>query len=115
MLRADRKQESLDAAVAESPVGSATAMACEAHDPAHRAGVFDRAAAEFGGLDIFIANAGINPLYRPLVDLDLDGARRTLEVNVRATLTCAGIAGCRVSSRPTTRRPVSEEITRPSA
>lgn len=86
VLITGRKQESLDAAVAEFPEGTVVAVAGKADDPAHRAEVFDRAASEFGGLDIFIANAGINPVYGPLIDLDLDGARKVVEVNVIATL-----------------------------
>src|ERR1700759_2208426 len=77
-----RKEESLETAVAEFPVGSVIAIAGKADDPEHRAAVFDRVAEEFGGLDILVNNAGINPLYGPMVDLDLDGARKVLEVNV---------------------------------
>ncbi|GAA1466587.1 SDR family oxidoreductase [Microbacterium thalassium] len=86
VLITGRRQESLDAAVATMPAGSAIAVAGKADDPEHRAAVLEAAAAEFGGLDILVCNAGINPLYGPLVDLDLDGARKVLEVNVVATL-----------------------------
>lgn len=86
VLITGRKQESLDAAVAEFPEGTVVAVAGKADDPVHRAEVFERAASEFESLDIFIANAGINPIYGPLADIDLDGARKVLEVNVIATL-----------------------------
>src|ERR1700742_1111536 len=81
-----RKPDALDAAAAEFPTGSIIAVAGKADDPAHRIDVFDRVASEFGGLDILVANAGINPLYGPLIELDLDGARKVIEVNVGGTL-----------------------------
>jgi len=40
----------------------------------------------FGGLHILINNAGINPVYGPLVDADLAGVRKIFEVNVVAAL-----------------------------
>ncbi|GLI28576.1 3-oxoacyl-ACP reductase [Agromyces rhizosphaerae] len=86
VLITGRKQESLDAAVETMPAGSAIAVAGKADDPEHRAAVLDTAAEAFGGLDILVNNAGINPLYGPLEALDLDGARKVLEVNVVATL-----------------------------
>src|SRR5690606_2828523 len=86
VLITGRKQESLDEALASLPAGSAVAVAGKADDPEHCAAACDAAAREFGGLDIFVANAGINPIYSPLVDLDLGGARKILEVNVVATL-----------------------------
>jgi NAD(P)-dependent dehydrogenase (short-subunit alcohol dehydrogenase family) len=81
-----RKPEALESAVAEFADGSVIAIPGKADNPDHRADVFDRVADEFGGLDILVNNAGINPLYGPLMDLDLDGARKVLEVNVVSTL-----------------------------
>jgi len=42
--------------------------------------------AEFGGIDILANNAGINPVYGPLLELDLAAARKIVEVNVVGTL-----------------------------
>jgi NAD(P)-dependent dehydrogenase (short-subunit alcohol dehydrogenase family) len=81
-----RKADALEAAAAEFAAGSVIWIAGKADDPEHRAEVFDRVADEFGGLDILVNNAGINPLYGPLMDLDLDGARKVYEVNVVSTL-----------------------------
>lgn len=86
VLITGRNQETLDAAVAEFPNGSVIGVAGKADDAQHRRDVLDTAAREFGGLDILVCNAGINPLYGPLIDLDLDGARKVFEVNVLATL-----------------------------
>lgn len=81
-----RREEGLVDAAAGFPAGSVIHVAGKSDDPAHRAETLDRIAAEFGGLDILVNNAGINPLYGPLIDLDLDGARKLVEVNVLGTL-----------------------------
>jgi NAD(P)-dependent dehydrogenase (short-subunit alcohol dehydrogenase family) len=81
-----RKPDPLADAVESFPEGSAIGIAGKADDPVHRQTVFDRVADEFGGLDVLVNNAGINPLYGPMMDLELDGARKIIEVNVLGTL-----------------------------
>jgi 3-oxoacyl-[acyl-carrier protein] reductase len=45
--------------------------------------LFDRAAADFGGLDIFVGNAGIwPPEHVPIAELSADQWRRTLQANL---------------------------------
>ncbi|MFH9295000.1 SDR family oxidoreductase [Streptomyces sp. NPDC017520] len=81
-----RKAGPLEEAAAALPPGSVVTVAGGADDPEHRREVFDTVAREFGGLDVLVNNAGINPAYGPVVGLDLDVARKVLEVNVLATL-----------------------------
>ncbi|WP_460772806.1 SDR family oxidoreductase [Microbacterium sp. GXF7504] len=81
-----RHEDALAEAVAGLPAGSAIGVAGAADDPAHRAETFERMREAFGGIDILVNNAGINPVYGPLVDLDLDAARKVLDVNVLGTL-----------------------------
>lgn len=81
-----RRAEALNEAAATLPRGRAMAVAGAADDPSHREEVFARVTEEFGGIDILVNNAGINPVYGPLVDLDLDAARKVMEVNVIGTL-----------------------------
>ena len=80
-----RKQDSLDAAVAELGP-SASAVAGRADDADHRAEVFAHIADRHGRLDHLVNNTGINPVYGPIVDIDAEAARKILEVNVVATL-----------------------------
>ncbi|MGP6177288.1 SDR family oxidoreductase [Microbacterium sp. A196] len=80
-----RREEQLAEAV-DGFGDRAIGVAGAADDPVHRAEVFERIATEFGRLDILINNAGINPVYGPLAGLDLDAARKVLEVNVIGTL-----------------------------
>jgi len=82
-----RKPEALEEAV--SALGGpdvALAETGKADDPAHREEVVTRAVETFGSLDLLVNNAGINPAYGPLVDLDLDAARKIVEVNAIGAL-----------------------------
>ncbi|SMX93340.1 NAD(P)-dependent dehydrogenase, short-chain alcohol dehydrogenase family [Brevibacterium sp. 239c] len=81
-----RKPEALAEAVAQFPEGTALAIAGKSDDPKHRAEVYDTIAEKFGRLDVLVTNVGINPVYGPLIDLDLDAARKILDVNVIGTL-----------------------------
>lgn len=80
-----RKQEALDAAVAS--LGSrAVGVAGRADDAEHRAAVYELITTRWGHLDHLVNNAGINPAYGPLAEVGVEVMRKTLEVNVIATL-----------------------------
>lgn len=81
-----RRADALAEAVASLPDGSAIGIAGAADDPGHREEVLDRVIERWEGLDILVNNAGINPSYGAAMDLDLDVARKILEVNVVGTL-----------------------------
>lgn len=81
-----RKPEQLAEAAAAFPESSVLAITGRADDPGHRAEVLDAIAQAFGHLDVLVNNAGINTSYGPLMDLDLDAARKMEEVNVTSIL-----------------------------
>ena len=82
-----RKPEALaDAVTALGGPSRAIAVTGRSDDPDHRSEVLAAAAAAFGRVDLLVNNAGINPAYGPLVDLDLDAARKIAETNVVSTL-----------------------------
>lgn len=81
-----RKAAGLAEAAKTFPEGSVITFAGKSDDAAHRAEVLDGVTARLGGLDILINNAGINPVFGPLVELDLAAARKILEVNVVGSL-----------------------------
>jgi NAD(P)-dependent dehydrogenase (short-subunit alcohol dehydrogenase family) len=82
-----RKQEALDEAVAElgGPAG-AVAVPGHAGDAEHRLTAVRTAVETFGSLDMLVGNVGVNPVYGPLMDLDLDAFRKILDTNVVSTL-----------------------------
>ena len=64
----------------------AIALAGDVADPAYAKACVDMAVAEHGGLDVFIANAGLlDPIAR-IEDADLDGWAQVLDVNVNGVL-----------------------------
>jgi NAD(P)-dependent dehydrogenase (short-subunit alcohol dehydrogenase family) len=85
-----RKPEGLLAAV-ETLGGPdrAIAVAGRADDPAHQSACVEAAMESFGRVDLLVNNAGINPVYGPLLELDFDAARKMLEVNVLAPMSWA--------------------------
>jgi NAD(P)-dependent dehydrogenase (short-subunit alcohol dehydrogenase family) len=60
----------------------ALAMAGHADDASHQGEVVAAARETFGRLDYLVNNAGINPSYGPMLEMDIDAARKILEVNV---------------------------------
>lgn len=64
----------------------ALGIAGHADDTDHQAEVVERAVATFGGADLLVNNTGINPVYGPLMDIDLDAARKIVDVNCIAAV-----------------------------
>src|SRR5690625_7970951 len=81
-----RGAETLQEAVDTFPPGTAIGVPGKADDGEHRKQVLDTVAREFGRLDVLVNNAGINPVYGPLRELDLSAAQKIFNVNVLATL-----------------------------
>ncbi|MEU1430811.1 SDR family oxidoreductase [Nocardia sp. NPDC056611] len=82
-----RKQEALDEAVAAlGGPDKALAVAGRADDVAHQAEVVKRAVDTFGSADLLVNNTGINPVYGTMMQLDLEAARKIVEVNCLAAL-----------------------------
>lgn len=82
-----RNKGALDEAVAQlgGPT-KALGVPGKADDAAHQDEVIRQALECFGGVDLLVNNAGINPVYGPMVELDLDAARKMVEVNCLSAL-----------------------------
>ncbi|MGN6250799.1 MAG: SDR family oxidoreductase [Marmoricola sp.] len=82
-----RKAEALQEAVAAlGGPDVAVAVAGRADDPEHQQEAVGQALDRFGSLELLVNNAGINPAYGPMIDIDLDAARKIVEVNCLAAL-----------------------------
>ena len=66
--------------------GRVLALPGNSGDAAARAEAVARTVERFGSLDVLVNNTGINPVYGPLVDADLDAVRKIFDVNVVAAL-----------------------------
>lgn len=56
-------------------------VAGKADRPEHQDEAIAQTTEAFGPVDILVNNTGINPVYGPMIDLDLDAARKVFEVN----------------------------------
>ncbi|WP_280450975.1 SDR family oxidoreductase [Nocardia cyriacigeorgica] len=82
-----RKQDALDAAVEQlGGAKHALGVAGRADDAAHQEDTVARAIETFGSADLLVNNTGINPVYGPMIDIDMAAARKIIEVNCLAAL-----------------------------
>ncbi|MEY9989730.1 NAD(P)-dependent dehydrogenase (short-subunit alcohol dehydrogenase family) [Streptomyces sp. V4I8] len=81
-----RNEDALKEAVEQLGTERAIYVAGKAHDEAHQAVAVERTMEAFGRVDHLINNAGTNPVFGPLADLDLGIARKVFETNVISAL-----------------------------
>jgi NAD(P)-dependent dehydrogenase (short-subunit alcohol dehydrogenase family) len=82
-----RRPEALAEAVAElGGADVAIGVPGKADDADHQAEAVARTIEAFGQLDMLVNNAGINPVYGPVTDIDPAAAAKILAVNVLAPL-----------------------------
>jgi NAD(P)-dependent dehydrogenase (short-subunit alcohol dehydrogenase family) len=81
-----RDEDALKAAAESLGADRVLAVAGKAHDEAHQAAVVERAMETFGRIDHLVNNAGTNPVFGPIADLDLAVARKVFETNVVSAL-----------------------------
>src|SRR5690242_13331880 len=80
-----RRQEALDEVAASLletyPKIEVLAHAAHAAEPDQAQGCVDAAMARFGRIDVLVNNAGTNPYFGPLVDIDATRAEKTVRLN----------------------------------
>lgn len=81
-----RNEDALKEAVERLGADRAIGVAGKAHDEAHQAVAVERAMEAFGRLDFLVNNAGTNPVFGPIADLDLGVLRKVFETNVVSAL-----------------------------
>ncbi|GHE47991.1 3-ketoacyl-ACP reductase [Streptomyces longispororuber] len=81
-----RNENALKEAVEKLGSDRVIGVAGKAHDEAHQAIAVERAMEAFGRVDFLVNNAGTNPVFGPMADLDLDVARKVFETNVISAL-----------------------------
>jgi NAD(P)-dependent dehydrogenase (short-subunit alcohol dehydrogenase family) len=78
----DALKEAVDRLGADRVIG----VAGKAHDEAHQAEVVARTMEAFGRVDFLANNAGTNPVFGPIAEVDLSVARKVFETNVVSAL-----------------------------
>ncbi|WP_431040964.1 SDR family oxidoreductase [Streptomyces sp. P1-3] len=81
-----RNEDALKEAVERLGADRVIGVPGKAHDEAHQAVAVERAMEAFGRVDFLINNAGTNPVFGPLAELDLGVARKVFETNVVSAL-----------------------------
>ncbi|MGV9345993.1 SDR family oxidoreductase [Streptomyces spiralis] len=81
-----RNEDALKEAVERLGADRAIGVAGKAHDEAHQAEAVERVMEAFGRVDFLVNNAGTNPVFGPIADLDLNVARKVFETNVVSAL-----------------------------
>ena len=81
-----RNEDALKEAVEQLGADRAIYVAGKAHDEAHQTVAVERAMESFGRVDYLVNNAGTNPVFGPIADLDLNVARKVFETNVISAL-----------------------------
>jgi 3-oxoacyl-[acyl-carrier protein] reductase len=81
-----RNEDALKEAVEQLGAERVIGVAGKAHDLDHQATAVERAMEAFGRVDFLVNNAGTNPVFGPMADLDLNVARKVFETNVISAL-----------------------------
>ncbi|MGA4843295.1 SDR family oxidoreductase [Streptomyces sp. G45] len=81
-----RNEDALKEAVERLGADRAIGVAGKAHDEAHQSVAVERTMEAFGRVDFLVNNAGTNPVFGPMADLDLNVARKVFETNVISAL-----------------------------
>lgn len=81
-----RNEDALKEAAEKLGADRVLGVAGKAHDEAHQAVAVERAMEAFGRVDYLVNNAGTNPVFGPIADLDLGVARKVFETNVVSAL-----------------------------
>ncbi|MFI7099316.1 SDR family oxidoreductase [Streptomyces sp. NPDC050161] len=81
-----RNEDALKEAVERLGADRVIGVAGKAHDEAHQAVAVERTMETFGRVDYLVNNAGTNPVFGPIADLDLGVARKVYETNVISAL-----------------------------
>ncbi|MFF7384634.1 glucose 1-dehydrogenase [Streptomyces griseoluteus] len=81
-----RNEEALKEAVERLGADRVIGVAGKAHDLDHQREAVERAMEAFGRVDYLVNNAGTNPVFGPIADVDLEVARKVFETNVISAL-----------------------------
>ncbi|MCG8330947.1 MAG: glucose 1-dehydrogenase [Chitinophagales bacterium] len=88
-----RKQEAVDAIAAEIKQSGyeATAIACHVGHADQLQALVDKTVEQYGGIDILVNNAAINPIFGPITEATSEVFDKIMNVNVKACFLLANM------------------------
>jgi len=95
--KADVCEKVRDAIVATG--GTATAIPCNISDKSQLAALVDGTVTAYGGIDIVVCNAAVNPYFGPLANITDDQYDKIMNSNVRSNLWLCNMALPHVAAR----------------
>ncbi len=86
VVLSSRKQEAVDKLAAEFKERGleAIGIACHVGEPEQRKALIDQTIDRYGGIDILVNNAAVNPIYGPIEEAGEDVFEKIMDVNLKA-------------------------------
>ncbi|XP_053402169.1 dehydrogenase/reductase SDR family member 4-like [Mercenaria mercenaria] len=87
VMISSRKQQNVDKAV-KTLKGrglNVSGIVCHVAKKEHRQKMIEQTVSEFGGIDLLVSNAAVNPIFGPILNSTEDAWDKIFEVNVKAT------------------------------
>ncbi|XP_060575584.1 dehydrogenase/reductase SDR family member 4-like [Ruditapes philippinarum] len=87
VMISSRKKQNVDKAVKELREKglSVSGIVCHVAKKEHRQKMIEQTVNEFGGIDLLVSNAAVNPIFGPILDSNEDAWDKIFEVNVKST------------------------------
>ncbi|KAL4234489.1 Dehydrogenase/reductase SDR member 2 [Mactra antiquata] len=87
VMISSRKQQNVDRAVSnlQKKGYTVSGMVCHVAKKDHRTKMIEQTVKEFGGIDMLVSNAAVNPIFGPILDATEEAWNKIFEVNVAAT------------------------------
>ncbi|XP_071785454.1 dehydrogenase/reductase SDR family member 4-like [Asterias amurensis] len=81
-----RKQKNVDSALEQLKADklSVSGMVCHVGKAEHRANLVSQTVAEYGGIDILVSNAAVNPVFGPMLQTTEEQWDKIFDINVKA-------------------------------
>ncbi|XP_053388668.1 dehydrogenase/reductase SDR family member 4-like [Mercenaria mercenaria] len=87
VMISSRKKENVDKALQtlKNKGLTVSGVVCHVAKKEHRQKLIEQTLKEYGGIDLLVSNAAVNPIFGPILDSTEDGWEKVFEVNVKST------------------------------
>lgn len=87
VMISSRKQQNVDKTVSALRAKGLTVsgVVCHVADKDHRTNMIEKTVRDFGGIDLLVSNAAVNPVFGPILDVTEKAWDKIFDVNVTST------------------------------